>query len=97
MEFIGKTVEEAVNEGLEKLNLTKETAIIKVIEEPVKGLFGRLKGRAVVDIEELKNDVNYYAYNDGDFRVHVYCSIFYLHRFKFSNRNTNYPTYQFYC
>ena len=58
MEFIGKTVEEAVNEGLEKLNLTKETAIIKVIEEPVKGLFGRLKGKAVVDIEELKNDVN---------------------------------------
>ena len=50
MEFTGKTVKETVEEGLKELGLTEETAEITVKEEPVKGLFGKLKGKAVVDI-----------------------------------------------
>ena len=51
MEFTGKTVEEAKALGLEKLGITEEKAEITVIEEPVKGLFGRMKGKAVVEIK----------------------------------------------
>ena len=39
-EFSGKTVEEAVQKGLEELGLTAETADIKVLDEGKKGLFG---------------------------------------------------------
>ena len=54
MEFTGKTVKETVDEGLKELGLTEETAEITVKEEPVKGLFGKLKGKAVVDITPKK-------------------------------------------
>lgn len=50
MEFIGKTVKEAVEEGLKTLGVTEDAAEITVKEEPVKGLFGKLKGKAVVEI-----------------------------------------------
>ena len=52
MEFTGKTVEEAITCGLSELNLKNEEAVIKVIEEPTKGLFGKVKGKAVVSIEK---------------------------------------------
>ena len=52
MEFTGKTVEEAIADGLETLDLKKENAEIKIIEEPSKGLFRKVKGQAVVDITE---------------------------------------------
>ncbi len=55
MQYIGKTVEEAVNEGLRALGLTQDQAEIKVIEEPTKGLFGKVKGKAVVEIEKIKS------------------------------------------
>lgn len=65
MEFKAKTVEEAVALGLGELNLTEETANVTIIEQPVKGLFGRLKGQAVVEItpkqiekQEQQNDVD---------------------------------------
>lgn len=50
MEFKAKTVEEAVALGLKELNIEEQDAQITVIEQPVKGLFGRLKGQAVVEI-----------------------------------------------
>ena len=50
MEFKAKTVEEAVALGLKELNIQENDAQITVIEQPVKGLFGRLKGQAVVEI-----------------------------------------------
>lgn len=56
MEFTGKTVEEAKALGLEKLGITEEKAEITVIEEPVKGLFGRLKGKAVVSVKRKETD-----------------------------------------
>lgn len=55
MEFIGKTVQEAIEQGLKEMGLTEENATITVKEEPTKGLFGRLKGKAVVEIEQNKN------------------------------------------
>lgn len=55
MQFTGKTVEEAIALGLQELNLTEEQAKITVIEQPVKGLFGKLKIKAVVEIEKKEN------------------------------------------
>lgn len=60
MQFEAKTVEEATKKGLETLGIAEDQAEITVIEQPVKGLFGRLKGKGVVDIvkkEEEKKPV----------------------------------------
>ena len=54
MQFTGKTVEEAVVTGLSELGITEEQADIKVVSESVKGLFGRVKNPAVVEIERKK-------------------------------------------
>ena len=43
MQFTAKTVAEAIALALEELKITEEQAIITVIEEPTKGLFGRIK------------------------------------------------------
>ncbi len=56
MEFTGKTVEEAIENGIKELGIEKENAEITVINEPVKGLFGIIKVMAKVEIEEKKND-----------------------------------------
>lgn len=58
-EFTGKTVEEAVEEGLAALNLTKEEAVIEVVEEPKKMLFFTSKAKVriskkVVDEKTVK-------------------------------------------
>ena len=50
MQFTGKSAEEAVKKGLEELSLTEDDAHIVVLEEAVKGLFGRIKKEAVVEI-----------------------------------------------
>ena len=52
MQFTGKSVEEATEKGLTELNLKKEDAEITVVEEAVKGLFGKIKKEAVVEIEK---------------------------------------------
>ncbi len=59
-EFTGKTVEEAVEKGLETLSLTRENADIRVLEEGKKKLFGAVKAR--VEIAPLTNDTT--ACND---------------------------------
>lgn len=56
MQFTGKTVEETIASGLSELKLDENQVDIKVIEEPVKGLFGRLKGKAVVEITRKQTD-----------------------------------------
>jgi len=56
MQFTGKTVEEAISVGLSEMGVTEEQVVISVVEEPVKGLFGRLKGKAVVEITEKETD-----------------------------------------
>jgi spoIIIJ-associated protein len=57
MQFTAKTVDEAKAVGLAQMGLTEDQADIKVLEEPKKGLFGRLKGQAVVEITEKKKEV----------------------------------------
>ena len=52
MEFTGKTVEEAKEKGLAELGISEDQAEIKVVSEAVKGLFGKIKKEAVVDIEK---------------------------------------------
>lgn len=47
-EFTGKTVEEAVENGLKELGLTKEQADIRVLEEGRKKLFGAVKARVEI-------------------------------------------------
>ena len=56
MQFTGKTVEEATATGLNELGLKEDEAVITVIEEPTKGLFGKLKGKAVVEIEKKQSE-----------------------------------------
>ncbi len=47
----GKTVEEAVAEGLSQLGITRAEAVVHVVEEPSSGLFGLLRKKpAVVDV-----------------------------------------------
>lgn len=56
MQFTGKTVEETIAAGLAELSINESQAEITVIEEPTKGLFGRLKGKAVVEITKKQTD-----------------------------------------
>lgn len=54
----GKSVEEAVQTGLEQLNVTEDRVKISVIEEPVKGLFGLFGGKeAKVELTVLIDPV----------------------------------------
>ena len=45
VERLGRTVEEAVASALSDLGISKESAVIEVLEEPSKGLFGILGSR----------------------------------------------------
>ncbi len=56
MQFTGKTVDEAIVAGLSELKITESQAIITIIEQPTKGLFGRMKGKAVVEIAKKQTD-----------------------------------------
>lgn len=56
----GKTVEDAVAEGLAQLGITRAEAIVHVVEEPSGGLFGLLRRKqAVVDVsaEDSREDL----------------------------------------
>lgn len=57
-EFTGKTIEEAVKEGLKTLGLTEENAEITVLEEPQKGFLGILTKHAKVSISKKKSDID---------------------------------------
>ena len=56
MEFTGKTVQEAIENGLKEMNLEEDKAEIKVIEEPTKGFLGIAAKKAKVEITEKKTD-----------------------------------------
>lgn len=69
-EFTGKTIEEAVKEGLKALGLTEECAEITVIEEPQKGFLGIGSKPAKVSVTKKKTDVdNAVEFLDGLFNV----------------------------
>ncbi|MFA9556245.1 RNA-binding cell elongation regulator Jag/EloR [Evansella sp. AB-rgal1] len=52
----GKTVEEAIELGLSKLQTTREQVEVKVVEEPQKGFFGILGGKPAVVEVQVKPD-----------------------------------------
>ena len=54
--YYGKTVQEAIENGLKEMNLTEDKAEIKVIEEPTKGFLGINAKKAKVEIEKKKTD-----------------------------------------
>lgn len=56
MEFTGKTVDEAIEIALKELGAKKEEINVTVISEPTKGLFGKIKGNAVIDVEKIEID-----------------------------------------
>ncbi len=56
MEFVGKTVDEAIELALKELGAKKEEVAITVISEPTKGLFGKVKGNAVINVEKIEID-----------------------------------------
>lgn len=51
-EFTGKTVEEAIEEGLKTLDLTREEADITVIDEPVSGFLRSKKAKVKVSVRK---------------------------------------------
>ena len=51
-EFTGKTVEEAIENGLKELGLARENADIRVLEEGKKKLFGSVKARVEIAKKE---------------------------------------------
>ena len=55
-EFTGKTVEEAIEKGLQELGLTQETADIRVLEEGKKKLFSAVKARVEIAAKEPASD-----------------------------------------
>ncbi len=55
-EFTGKTVEEAIEIGLAELGVSKEQAEITVLEEGKKKLFGFVKARVEIAVNETKKD-----------------------------------------
>lgn len=57
MEFLGKTVEQAIEDGLATLNIKKEDAVITILEEGEQGGFLGLGGKkAKVNIEVKQKD-----------------------------------------
>ena len=51
-EFIGKTVDEAIEKGLAELNISRDDADIRILEEGKKKLFGSIKARVEIAIIE---------------------------------------------
>ncbi len=58
MQFKAKTVEEATKTALLELGVDEKDVIITVIEQPVKGLFGKLKGQAVIEVEVKQKETD---------------------------------------
>ena len=53
-EFTAKTVEEAIEEGLKELGLSRENADIRILEEGKKKLFGSVKARVEIAAKETE-------------------------------------------
>ncbi|MGB9846353.1 MAG: RNA-binding cell elongation regulator Jag/EloR [Desulfotomaculales bacterium] len=45
VEKVGRTVEEAVEQALVELGVDRESAVVEILEEPSRGIFGILGGR----------------------------------------------------
>lgn len=56
-EFVGKTVEEAIEKGLAELNINREDADVRILEEGKKKLFGSIKARVEIAVIEKAAEV----------------------------------------
>ncbi len=56
LEFTGKTVDEAVEKGLAELGLTADQVEIRVLEEGKRKLFGSVKARVEIGVEETAEE-----------------------------------------
>ena len=71
-EFTGKTVDEAIETGLNALGITQDQADIRVLEEGKKKLFGAVKARVEIAVkenqetEEIKNPQAKAELTDGE-------------------------------
>lgn len=54
--FSGKTVEEAINAGLEALSVSREEAVIEVLDEGKKKLFGSIPAQVKITVKETRTD-----------------------------------------
>jgi len=59
LEIIAHSVEEAIEEGLEKLGLTREEIDVEILDEGTKGLFGlgSRQARVILTVKEAKKEV----------------------------------------
>ena len=57
MEFTGKTVEEAIEKGLQELGLTADEAEIQVLEEGKKKLFGSVKAKVEIVAKKVEEPI----------------------------------------
>ena len=55
-EYLGKTVEDAIEEGLKELGIERDKAEITVLEEPAKGLFKSKKARVSVGVKKTPGE-----------------------------------------
>lgn len=65
MEFTGKTVEEAIQNGLEELGITEEQAEIIILEEGKKKLFGSIKAKVEINVKGKKETAVLEGLSDG--------------------------------
>lgn len=56
--YTGKTVTEAIDNGLSDLQVNRHQSNIKVVKFPKMGMFGRVRQAAVVEIEPLSVDTD---------------------------------------
>lgn len=63
-EFLGKTVDEAVEIGLKELGLSKEDVEITVLEEGKKKLFGYVKAKVQISYEETPAEIGQVSVED---------------------------------
>jgi spoIIIJ-associated protein len=56
MQFIAKTLEDAIALGLKELGTTEDMVDITIIEQPVRGFLGMMKGKAVIKMTKKESD-----------------------------------------
>lgn len=66
--FTGKTIEEAIEEGLKTLNITKDEAEITVLEEGKKKLFGAVKAQVMIT-KKLSDGARAVTFIEGLFEI----------------------------
>ncbi|GHT60022.1 hypothetical protein AGMMS49531_05170 [Endomicrobiia bacterium] len=55
MEFKGKTVAEAINNGLIKLRCNRKNAVVKIVNEGSTGLFGLMGAKPAIVLISVNN------------------------------------------